>query len=102
MGLDFFEDTEGCSTIIALGTATVDGKTRIGQAHEGIAHGVEFHLTRVMRIHTDTATGIKWVAELNSQGVARQERKGVLNPDESSVELALLTLPRGKVAGKFQ
>ena len=71
-GYDYDEYPEGCTTVIAVGTATVDGKTRTGQNSDGFAHKTGLHPARVVKIKIDEKTGIKTIGELNDRGVARQ------------------------------
>ena len=68
---DADEDGEECTTVIAVGTATVDGKTRTGQNHDGTPWTGQ-KPSRVVRITVNEKTGIKTINELNSCGVARQ------------------------------
>jgi len=70
---EYNEDVDECTTVIALGIATVDGNTRTGQTSDGLASATGLKPTRVVSITVDEGTGIKSIGgALNDQGVTAQ------------------------------
>src|SRR3990172_8283447 len=70
--MEYDEDTEECSTIIAVGTATVDGKKRTGHNGDSFVWKTGIGPTRVLTITINEKSRIKSIAGLNSCGVARE------------------------------